>query len=381
MSEPDELESFRREVHQWITAADAPEKKDADGWLRRLAARGWTAPTWPRPYGGAGLDSARARVIEEELRSAGVRRPYDPGLMMLGPVLLEFANEEQKLQFLPKIARAEIRWAQGYSEPGAGSDLAGLQMRAEDRGDFFLVNGQKIWTSGAHQADWMFCLVRTDPKAPKHLGISFILLDMKSAGIRVAPITLISGASPFCEVFFDDVQVPKAQLIGAPGSGWTIAKRLLQHERSTLGATGLADLTGKGSRLPLEEVAKDTLGVDADGHVVDGFLRARVAQQLIDDLALKVTSQRAAEEAKAGMDASGTSSILKLVSAETNKARYELLMQLYGSRGLGWEGEQFSERELATPREWLRSKANSIEGGTSEIQLNIIAKRVLGLPD
>jgi alkylation response protein AidB-like acyl-CoA dehydrogenase len=301
--------------------------------------------------------------------------------MMLGPVLLDFANEEQKLHFLPKIARAEIRWAQGYSEPGAGSDLAGLQMRAEDRGDFFLVNGQKIWTSGAHQADWMFCLVRTDPKAAKHLGISFLLLDMKSPGIRVAPITLISGASPFCEVFFDDVQVPKTQLIGAAGSGWTIAKRLLQHERSTLGATGLADLTGKGSRLSLEAVAKETVGVDQDGRVADGLLRAHVAQQLIDDLALKLTSRRSVEEAKAGVDASGTSSILKLVSAESNKARYELLMQLYGSRGLGWEGKPFSERELATPREWLRSKANSIEGGTSEIQLNIIAKRVLGLPD
>jgi alkylation response protein AidB-like acyl-CoA dehydrogenase len=381
MSDPNDLDSFRPEVRQWIAAPDAPGKKDSDAWVRRLAARGWTAPTWPQRYGGADLDPARGRVIAEELRAARVRLPYDPGLLMLGPVLLEFANEEQKLRFLPKIARAEIRWAQGYSEPGAGSDLAGLQMRAEDRGDFFLVNGQKIWTSGAHQADWMFCLVRTDPKAPKHLGISFLLVDMKTAGIRVAPITLISGASPFCEVFFDDVQVPKTQLIGAPGSGWTIAKRLLQHERATLGATGLADLTGRGSRLPLEEVAKETIGVDASGRLADGLLRACVAKQLIDDLALKLTSRRSAEEAKAGVDASGTSSILKLVSAETNKARYELLMQLYGSRALGWEGGEFNERELAIPREWLRSKANSIEGGTSEIQLNIIAKRVLGLPD
>jgi alkylation response protein AidB-like acyl-CoA dehydrogenase len=281
MSEVDDLEGFRREVRQWMIATDAPERKDVSGWLRRLGAKGWSVPTWPRRYGGADLDSAQARVVEEELRAAGVRRPYDPGLMMLGPVLLDFANEEQKLHFLPKIARAEIRWAQGYSEPGAGSDLAGLQMRAEDRGDFFLVNGQKIWTSGAHQADWMFCLVRTDPKAAKHLGISFLLLDMKSPGIRVAPITLISGASPFCEVFFDDVQVPKTQLIGAAGSGWTIAKRLLQHERSTLGATGLADLTGKGSRLSLEAVAKETVGVDQDGRVADGLLRAHVAQRLI----------------------------------------------------------------------------------------------------
>lgn len=381
MSKANDVEGFRREVRHWIMAPDAPDRKDPAGWLQRLGAKGWSVPTWPSRYGGADLDSTHARVIEEELRAAGVRRPYDPGLMMLGPVLLDFANEEQKLYFLPKIARAEIRWAQGYSEPGAGSDLAGLQMRAEDRGDVFLVNGQKIWTSGAHQADWMFCLVRTDPKAAKHLGISFLLLDMKSPGIRVAPITLISGASPFCEVFFDDVEVPKTQLIGAAGSGWTIAKRLLQHERSTLGATGLADLTGKGSRLPLEEVAKESIGVDADGRLADGLLRARVAQQLIDDLSLKLTARRCAEEAKAGVDASGTSSILKLVSAETNKARYELLMQLYGSRALGWEGDEFSDRELATPREWLRSKANSIEGGTSEIQLNIIAKRVLGLPE
>jgi alkylation response protein AidB-like acyl-CoA dehydrogenase len=302
---------------------------------------------------------------------------YSFAIEMLGPVLLEFANEEQKQRFLPAIVEGRWFWCQGYSEPGSGSDLASLQTRAEDRGDHFLVNGQKIWTSYADQADWIFCLVRTDPDAPKHDGISFLLFDMASPGVSVSPIKLISGASPFCQTFFQDVKVPKDQLIGKLNGGWTIAKRLLEHERKMIGGMDFGD--GRVAR-NIVEWGKDHCGT-VDGRIADALTRDRIAQIQMDERCFEATTRRAAEEVKAGMTPGPASSIFKLYGTEMNKRRHELLVSMLGTQGMGWEGEGFAAEELDETRAWLRSFGNSIEGGTSEVQLNIIAKRVLGLPD
>jgi len=298
---------------------------------------------------------------------------------MLGPALLEFASEAQKLQYLPEIARGEIRWCQGYSEPGNGSDLAGLQTKAEDQGDFYLVNGAKIWTSYADQADWIFCLVRTDPAAPKHEGISFLLFDMNSPGVTTSPIRLISGASPFCQTFFDDVKVPKQQLIGNLNKGWTIAKRLLQHERQMVSGIGGNSALG-GSGTQLEHVAKQYVG-EMEGQIADPAIRSGVTEHRMNDSAFRFTLARAAEEAKTGNSDGHLASMFKYYGTEQNKRKYERMLEIMGTQAVGWGGPGFDERETNITGQWLRSKANSIEGGTSEVQLNVIAKRVLGLPD
>jgi alkylation response protein AidB-like acyl-CoA dehydrogenase len=395
------LDAFRAEVGKWLEDNCPPSMRKPLGpdedlnwggrnkkyenpeeklWLDRMAARGFTTPTWPKEYGGGGLSNAQARVLAEEMRRLHCRPALVSfGITMLGPVLLQYGNEAQKKEHLPKIVKGEIRWCQGYSEPGAGSDLAGLQTRAEDKGDHYLVNGQKIWTSYANYADWIFCLVRTDPNAPKHEGISFLLFDMKSPGVSVAPIKLISGTSPFCQTFFQDVKVPKANLVGKVNAGWTIAKALLQHEREMIGGMGFG-MGGSGGGGALEQLAKEYCGTE-DGRVADSVIRDQVAQHAMDQRCFLTTLRRSAEEAKAGQGPGAASSMFKLYGTELNKRRYELLVKVLGSQALGWEGEGFNTRELGTTREWLRSKGNSIEGGTSEVQLNIIAKRVLGLPD
>jgi alkylation response protein AidB-like acyl-CoA dehydrogenase len=297
---------------------------------------------------------------------------------MLGPVLLEYATEEQKQAHIPGIVKGEIRWCQGYSEPGSGSDLASLQTKAVLDGDEYVINGSKVWTSYADQADWIFCLVRTDFKAPKHNGVSFILFDMASAGVTTKPIKLISGASPFCETFFDDVRVPRENLVGNLNEGWTIAKRLLQHERSMISGMGLGG--GGSTEFSMENQAKQYVGEQA-GRIADAAIRQRVTGHKMNGAAFALTMRRAAEEAKLSTGPSATSSMFKLYGTEHNKDRYEVMLEIQGSNSLGWEGDEFSGRELSTTREWLRSKANSIEGGTSEVQLNVIAKRVLNLPD
>eukprot|EP01035_Chromulina_nebulosa_P005452 gene5452-7396_t len=227
-----------------------PVEGDALLWKQRMGEKGWGTPTWPKEYGGGGLSSAEARVLQQEMNRIGARNPIGGmGIMMFGPTLLEYGSEEQKQRHIPPICRGEIRWCQGYSEPGAGSDLAALQTRCEDRGDHFLVNGQKVWTSGAQYADWCFCLVRTD-FTTKHDGISFILFDMKTPGVEVRPIQLISGNSPFCETFLTDVKVPKENLVGELNKGWTIGKRLLIHERNSLsGGGGSAGRVAAGTPL------------------------------------------------------------------------------------------------------------------------------------
>jgi acyl-CoA dehydrogenase len=295
------------------------------------------------------------------------------GIWMLGPALLAFGTEEQKQRFLPPIVRGEIRWCQGYSEPGSGSDLASIQTRAEDRGDHWIVNGQKVWTSYADQADWIFCLVRTDPEAPKHLGISFVLFDMATPGVSTRPITLISGKSPFCETFFDDVRVEKENLIGTLNRGWDVAKALLAHERTMIGAMGD---TGVGR--PLGQVATDALGVDEAGRLDEPLLRARIADYDIDAAAFRLAMERVGDQVKAKQAHPAIASMLKYYGSELNKRRHELAMAAGGADALEWEGER--SRDGAVARDWLRTKANSIEGGTSEIQLNIIAKHLLQLP-
>lgn len=395
------LEQFREETRAWLEEncpasmrTPMPEDETPYGgrnaswknpdtklWLDRMAARGWTAPTWPKAYGGGGLSPDEAKILQQELGRIRARPALSSfGIGMLGPALLEFASEEQKQHYIPQIIRGEIRWCQGYSEPGAGSDLAGLQTRAEDMGDHYLVNGAKIWTSYANFADWIFCLVRTEPQAPKHEGISFLLFDMASEGVSTSPIQLISGASPFCQTFFDNVKVPKHQLVGELNKGWTIAKRLLQHERQMISGIGGISAAGRSGG-GVDEVARQYVPTTTNGEIADPVLRDRISAHLMNDRAFQLTLERSQEEAKAGRPNPSLASMFKYYGTEQNKRKYELLLEIMGEKSLGWEGEGYTEKELGVTRQWLRSKANSIEGGTSEVQLNVIAKRVLGLPD
>ena len=383
-----DLDDFRSETRAWLEANCPPEMREpmrdeSDAcwggrdpvfkneaqkvWMERMAERGWTVPDWPKDYGGGGLSAAETKILKQEMARIGARNPLMSfGISMLGPALLKYGSEAQKKRFLPEIARGEIRWCQGYSEPGAGSDLASLQTKCEDKGDHWLVNGQKVWTSYADKADWIFCLVRTDPQAPKHQGISFLLFDMASPGVSTRPILLISGYSPFCETFFDDVKVPKDQLVGDLNKGWDVAKYLLGHEREMISGMGLGGQTGS-----LGEALKEAVKADP-------VLRADVARFDVDSLAFRAMSERFIDELKAGLAHPAQPSMMKYAGTELNKARHELVMAAGGSSALEWESERSRNGKAA--REWLRTKANSIEGGTSEIQLGIVAKRILELP-
>ena len=390
-----DTEAFRAEAKAWLTAnfppslagvevamaaAVGPLEGDALLWKHRMGEKGWGVPTWPREYGGGGRSGGEARVLQQEMARIGARNPIGGmGVMMFGPTLLEYGSEEQKQRHIPSIVRGDIRWCQGYSEPGAGSDLAALQTRAEDKGDHFLVNGQKVWTSGAQYADWCFCLVRTDTNH-KHEGISFVLFDMKTPGVEVRPIQLISGNSPFCETFLTDVKVPKENLVGPLNGGWTIGKRLLQHERNSLsGGGGSAGRFAAGT--PLEKLAKDYVGVDETGRLADPDLRTRIIRHQMESRAFMLTLMRAQAESKAGAGPSNATSIMKNVGSKVGQERAELAVEIMGLQGLGWEGDGFTAKELEQTRNWLGGKATTIYGGSAEIQNNIIAKRILGLLD
>jgi alkylation response protein AidB-like acyl-CoA dehydrogenase len=344
-----------------------------------MGEKGWGTPTWPKAYGGGGLSGAETKVLQQEMARIGAWNPIGGmGTMMFGPTLLEYGNEEQKQKHIPSIVKGEVRWCQGFSEPGAGSDLASLQTKCEDKGDHFLVNGQKIWTSGAQWADMCFCLVRTDPKN-KHEGISFLLIDMKTPGVEVRPIQLISGNSPFCETFFTDVRVPKENLVGQLNHGWTIAKRLLNFERASLSGGG-----GGGGGLfgaSVGDLAKKYVGTDAAGRIDDPDLRTRITAHQMEARAFALTLVRAAAEAKAGNGPSAAISIMKNAGSKVSQDRAELTLEIMGQQGLGWEGEGFEADELSAVRGWLGGKAFTIFGGSYEIQNNIISKRVLGLLD
>ena len=392
-----DLNAFRGDIREWLEtncpatmrtvmpADETPsggrrtEYKNPDTklWMDRCAEQGYTAPSWPREFGGAGFDKDQVAVWQEEMRRINARPPLvGMGLSMIGPALLEYGNDAQKAEHLPKITSGDIWWCQGYSEPGSGSDLASLRTSAVEDGDDFIINGQKIWTSGANHADWMFCLVRTEPDAPKHEGISFVLFDMTTPGITVKPILLISGMSPFCETFLDNVRVPKSNLVHERGKGWTVGKRLLQYERSSIGGIG-----GSQKARSLEDYAAAYLGRDEAGKVADAEIRAAVLKHRMNDRAFGLTTRRSAQESATGLAPGALSSMFKYYGTEQNKGKFELLLSIMGTQSLGWSGETFDTDELTTTRAWLRSKANSIEGGTSEVQLNIIAKRILGLPD
>ncbi|MCH4892913.1 acyl-CoA dehydrogenase [Sphingomonas sp. SFZ2018-12] len=390
----DSLDSFRAETRAWLAANCPPEmrepvRSDKDvcwggrratykpgqkEWLDAMASRGWTVPDWPTQYGGGGLSPAETKILREEMAAIRARNPLNSfGISMLGPALLKYGTEEQKLEHLPRIARGEIRWCQGYSEPNAGSDLAGLATSAEDAGDHFIVNGQKVWTSYADEADWIFCLVRTD-KSTKQGGISFVLFDMETPGVSTKPILLISGYSPFCETFFDNVKVPKKNLVHQLNKGWDVAKYLLGHEREMISGMGLGQTGGN----PMIESAIATVGLDHDGRLADPILRGQIALFEVRAKAFSAMSERFIDELKAGRAHPAQPSMMKYYGTELNKARHELAMAAGGSDALEWESERSNKG--AAPRAWLRTKANSIEGGTSEVQLNIIAKRILELP-
>lgn len=386
------LEAFRRDTRAWLEANCPVEmrqpmvdeydvcwggrrfqfKSDAQRvWLQKMAERGWTVPDWPKQYGGGGLSKDETRVLREELSQMKCRSPLTSfGISMLGPALLKYGTEKQKLDYIPKIARGEIRWCQGYSEPGAGSDLASLKTRADDHGDHFVINGSKIWTSYGDKADWIFCLVRTSFAGKKQEGISFLLFDMESPGVTTRPIRLISGYSPFTQTFFDNVKVPKENLLGELNQGWTIAKYLLTHERNMIGGMGTQRVT------PLSQLAVKNIGL-ASGRLAEPALRTDIARFEMDAMAFALTMNRVTDEAKAGNETGAMSSMLKYYGTELNKRRAELTMSVAGSEGLRF-GDSHSEEQLAAM--WLRTKGNSIEGGTSEVQLNIIAKNVLRLP-
>ena len=391
-----DLDAFRAQAREWLganfpkslakneeaqtqaLAGGAKLEGDVLAWRDRMGEKGWGVPTWPAQYGGGGLSRDEARVLQQEMTAIGAWNPIGGmGVGMFGPTLLEYGTEEQKKKYIPDIAKGTVRWCQGFSEPGAGSDLASLQTKAEDKGDHFLVNGQKIWTSGGQWADMIFCLVRTD-QTKKHEGISFVVFSMHQPGVEVRPIRLIAGSSPFCETFFTDVKVPKENLIGPLNGGWTVAKRLLQHERSGMG--GRAG-EGGGKRDALGVIAKKYVGEDEQGRLADLDLRTRIIMNDMDLKALQQTVRRAALEAKGNAGPSATTSIMKNANMKVAQDRAELTLEFMGHQGLGWEGDDFTADELAAVRSWLSGKAGSIYGGSNEVQNNIISKRILGLPD
>ena len=379
----DDLTQFRSETRAWLEAHCPPSQRsparreeqvwgghrnefpseDARLWFEHMRDKGWTVPDWPREYGGAGLDERQLKVLREEMKSLRCRTPlYDLGIWMLGPALLEYGSEQQKRLHLPRIARGEARWCQGYSEPGAGSDLASLQTRAVDAGDHFVVTGSKIWTTNADKSDWIFCLVRTDPEAKKQQGISFLLIDMHSPGVSTQPIALISGESEFCQTFFDAVKVPKANLVGELNGGWSVAKALLKHERKLMAEIGDDN---SGPSTPPIEVAKRYIGLGEDGRLRNAALREQLTRHEMNYRAIGLTHFRSFEERIHGVGDNRIPLIMKYLGTEEGKRREELRMALLGHQGLGWTGPGFDDEELRSSRHWLFSKALSIAGGSS----------------
>jgi len=401
-----DLEEFRASVRSWLeenspkslrgkmmdpmTAYWGGKKSplphpDSKIWLEMMAEKGWTIPFWPKEYGGGGLNKEETKILNQELGRLQLPPPLTGfGITMIGPTILQYGTEEQKQKYIPDIIHGRIRWCQGYSEPNAGSDLANVQTKAVPDGDDFIVNGQKIWTSYGDLSDWIFMLVRTNTEVKKQAGITFLLVDMETKGVDVRPIKLISGASPFCEVFFEDVRVPKANVLNAVDRGWEVAKALLGHERTMIamsfGGRGGGTGTPEKTEDPLEAASKKYIGLK-DGKLSDNTIRDRIAQNQMDESCFLLTVQRNNDNVKAGHRPGPETSIFKVYGTELNQRRQELLLSIHGPECLGWEGEGFEKKELDLCRTWLRSRGNTLEGGSSEIQLNIIAKRVLGLPD
>jgi len=392
------LEAFRVETRDWLRANCPPGARgpgeihsgstklsfqpDTIAWLESMADRGWTVPMWPEAYGGAGLTLEQTQVLYQEMQAIDARLPLvNMGTRMLGPTLLEYGSESQKLRHLPLIARGGAAWCQGYSEPGAGSDLAGLTTKAVLSGDQFVIHGQKIWTSGAQNADWMFCLVRTDPEAPKHQGISFVLLPMDQPGVTVKPIRLISGSSPFCETFLDGAIAEKSDLVGRLNEGWAIGKRLLQHERSGQGGLGPAPARSRPVGVTIDLEMPEVLNRYATDPAQKASQRDAVIRWQMRSRAFQLTQARMGQEVRDGKTPGAATSMFKLYGASLAQDKQSLTAELMGTQGIGWEAAGFTEEEIGATRSWLASRAVTIYGGTNEVQANIIAKRVLGLPD
>jgi alkylation response protein AidB-like acyl-CoA dehydrogenase len=299
------------------------------------------------------------------------------GVTMVGPTILDYGTEDQKKRHLVPIARGEVTWCLGLSEPGAGSDLAALRTRAVDNGDHYVINGSKIWTSGAHHSDWCGAVVRTDPDAKKRNGISFVLLPMNQKGVEPRPLKLISGASAFCETFFNDAIAEKADLLGELNDGWSVVKRLLQHERQS--QIGARSAGARSERM--QDIARRYIGLDDKGKLNDIDLRQRLANHLMDRQSHALTLARIAAESKGNVEVSAAASILKNSATNVSQTRAELTLEIMGDQGLGWEGDAFDPNELETVRSWLYGMAASIAGGSFEIQYNIISKNILGLPE
>jgi alkylation response protein AidB-like acyl-CoA dehydrogenase len=352
-------------------------------WMQTLNERGWLAPGWPAEVGGTGWSAVHKHIYEEECMAAGAPRVVAFGVKMVAPVLIKFGTPEQKARFLPRILKSEDWWCQGYSEPGAGSDLAAVKTRAVREGDHYVVNGQKIWTTLAHFADWMFCLVRTDPEAQQQRGISFLLIDMKTPGITVRPIITLDGEHEVNEVFFDNVRVPVANLVGRENEGWTCAKYLLTHERTSIG--GIAQSKAMVQRL--KYIASQEL---RDGHplIDDPLFRAQVAEVEMQLMAAEMSNLRTLAAARDGGAPGAESSILKIKGTEIRQTITYLMTKAVGpyampfledELGYGDDELLYTEYSTAATCQYLDSRKASIYGGSNEIQKNIIAKMILEL--
>ncbi|HZO14870.1 MAG TPA: acyl-CoA dehydrogenase family protein [Polyangiaceae bacterium] len=381
--------AFRDEVRSWIAQAMPPHikaKAEVDGnfthaevmeWHKILAKQGWVAPHWPKEYGGPGWDASRRFLFTEVLELSGTPALSPFGLSMVGPLLMQFGSDAQKKRFLPKILSGEEVWCQGYSEPNAGSDLASLRLRADDDGDHFVLNGQKTWTTYAQYADWIFLLARTDPNVKKQAGISFLLCDMKTEGIHARPTLTTGGTPAFCDTFFENVRVPKENLVGPLNGGWTIAKALLGHERTLIAAVGVSTRAIRR----IKRIAARTT-VDGKPLLENERIRARIARHEIKLEALRMANYRALAGAQLGHAPGPESSILKIRGSEIMQQCFEIAMDVMGPNSLTW----FNEEGTVPPLEqWVPSafnytRATTIYGGSNEIQKNIIAKLLLGLP-
>ncbi len=370
--------AFQLEVRAWL-AANHPgfppgltyPRESLMRWEQTLASKGWLAVGWPKEYGGPGWTATQRYIWDEECARASVPGHSVFGINMCGPVLMAFGSPEQKAEHLPHIAQGTRLWCQGYSEPGSGSDLASLKTRADRDGDDYIVNGQKIWTTLGHIADWIFCLVRTSRESRKQEGISFLLIDMKSPGIEVRPIHSIDGEHHLNEVFFKDVRVPMANRVGEEGKGWTIAKYLLSHERAGIAGVPMC----KAQLKQFKELQ------DADPNLRDD---ARISEDIaaldVELLALEYTNLRALERAEGGKPPGPESSGLKIKGTELQQALSEFLVELGGNASLPWQASPIADPAYAGAASGYNiGRAASIYGGTNEIQKNVLAKFALGL--
>jgi len=378
--------AWRAEVRSFLAQARPPTQADSSGeevtwrnnprmreWRRQLGERGWIAPAWPKEYGGAGLGVMEQFIMNEELAEAGVVSPYDTGVNLIGPTLIVHGSTEQRREHLARILEGEVIWCQGFSEPGAGSDLASLQARAVRDGDDFVINGQKIWTSHAHESDWIFMLARTDPDAPKHRGISMFLVDMKTPGVSVRPLVNMANRHGFNETFFEDVRVPSRNVVGEVNRGWYISTTTLDFERSAVGSAVSQRKTVEACLHRLRERTQ------AGGTGVSAALRGELADRWIEASVARLLSSRVASLQARGLVPNYEASIVKVYSSELGQRIAQTTMKVMGIHGLSWAGDGSGIGGYAVAS-YLGNVGSTIAGGTGEIQRNIIATRGLGLP-